>query len=255
MRRKWIPYTRTSIGWKIWVMVKFSSDSDLNHIRTYKPLPRLLLQSLPNVRLCLSHRGQSGGRDPRPQDHRVPRPRRAVLLDHRRPGHQEAAHLGVRQTQPQQHRALQEEAHLVCGAGIRRRMVSSGGVLHFPSDSSWLRLDPLLPFSCRDDPRFPTVRGVLRRGMTVDGLKQFIAAQVQYFWFYFVSLFDRPENVSPSYSDVSLSGQLESLHCISMSFLWISFTSKNNLWPLLCRVDRGQWWTWSGTKSGPSIKR
>jgi hypothetical protein len=29
----------------------------------------------------------------------------------------------------------------------------------------------------RDDPRFPTVRGVLRRGMTVEGLKQFIAAQ------------------------------------------------------------------------------
>lgn len=40
---------------------------------------------------------------------------------------------------------------------------------------------PLLncPLSCRDDPRFPTVRGVLRRGMTVEGLKQFIAAQVQ----------------------------------------------------------------------------
>lgn len=33
-------------------------------------------------------------------------------------------------------------------------------------------------FSARDDPRFPTVRGVLRRGMTVEGLKQFIAAQV-----------------------------------------------------------------------------
>ncbi len=29
----------------------------------------------------------------------------------------------------------------------------------------------------RDDPRFPTVRGVLRRGMTVEGLKKFIAAQ------------------------------------------------------------------------------
>ncbi|XP_017281365.1 bifunctional glutamate/proline--tRNA ligase isoform X2 [Kryptolebias marmoratus] len=28
-----------------------------------------------------------------------------------------------------------------------------------------------------EDPRFPTVRGVLRRGMTVEGLKQFIAAQ------------------------------------------------------------------------------
>lgn len=34
--------------------------------------------------------------------------------------------------------------------------------------------------SSRDDPRFPTVRGVLRRGMTVEGLKQFIAAQVHF---------------------------------------------------------------------------
>lgn len=29
----------------------------------------------------------------------------------------------------------------------------------------------------RDDPRFPTVRGIIRRGMTVAGLKQFIIAQ------------------------------------------------------------------------------
>ena len=31
---------------------------------------------------------------------------------------------------------------------------------------------------CRDDPRFPTVRGVLRRGMTVEGLKEFVIGQV-----------------------------------------------------------------------------
>jgi glutamyl/glutaminyl-tRNA synthetase len=29
----------------------------------------------------------------------------------------------------------------------------------------------------RDDPRLPTVRGVMRQGLTVDGLKQFILAQ------------------------------------------------------------------------------
>ena len=28
-----------------------------------------------------------------------------------------------------------------------------------------------------DDPRMPTVRGILRRGLTVDGLKEFIIAQ------------------------------------------------------------------------------
>merc|ERR1712020_439353 len=28
-----------------------------------------------------------------------------------------------------------------------------------------------------DDPRFPTVRGILRRGMTIEALKQFIIAQ------------------------------------------------------------------------------
>lgn len=34
-----------------------------------------------------------------------------------------------------------------------------------------------IKLNSRDDPRFPTVRGVLRRGMTVEGLKQFIIAQ------------------------------------------------------------------------------
>ena len=31
-----------------------------------------------------------------------------------------------------------------------------------------------------DDPRFPTVRGVMRRGMTVLGLKEFVIAQVSF---------------------------------------------------------------------------
>ena len=31
----------------------------------------------------------------------------------------------------------------------------------------------------RDDPRFPTVRGVMRRGMTVEGMKEFVIAQVR----------------------------------------------------------------------------
>lgn len=139
-------------------------------------------QGLPHVRLCLSHRGQLGGRDPRSQDHRVPRPRRAVLLDHRRPAPQEAVHLGVRQAQPEQHGALQEEAHLVRRPGIRRRMVR---LLRSPHGStSAIPAFPSLVSSHRDDPRFPTVRGVLRRGMTVEGLKQFIAAQVRVFSFF-----------------------------------------------------------------------
>lgn len=37
--------------------------------------------------------------------------------------------------------------------------------------------DAIGSFLHRDDPRFPTVRGVLRRGMTIEGLKQFIIAQ------------------------------------------------------------------------------
>jgi len=39
----------------------------------------------------------------------------------------------------------------------------------------------VLVFPYRDDPRFPTVRGVLRRGMTVEGLKEFVISQVSSF--------------------------------------------------------------------------
>lgn len=90
------------------------------------------LQRLPHLWLCLPDCGQLGGCDPRSQDHRVPRSRRAVLLDHRSPAPQETLHLGVRPTQPQQHRVVQEEADLVCGPGVRRWMVSSHVIfLHF----------------------------------------------------------------------------------------------------------------------------
>jgi len=43
-------------------------------------------------------------------------------------------------------------------------------------------VDKFLEFvGVRNDPRFPTVRGVMRRGMTVEGLKEFVIAQVQMF--------------------------------------------------------------------------
>lgn len=86
-------------------------------------------QRVPNLWLCLSHRGQPGGRDPCPQNHRVPWSGWAVLLDHWCLAPEEALHLGVRQTQPQQHRTVQEEAHLVRAAGIRWRMVCFLGSL------------------------------------------------------------------------------------------------------------------------------
>lgn len=57
-----------------------------------------------------------------------------------------------------------------------------------------------ISFSTRDDPRFPTVRGVLRRGMTVEGLKQFIAAQVGVF---FSSDFES-RSVRTSFHEVSV---------------------------------------------------
>lgn len=69
--------------------------------------------------------------------------------------------------------------------GSCSRDTLTDGVFSWISHHCWPLLllpHPLLTFpvsSCRDDPRFPTVRGVLRRGMTVDGLKQFIAAQVR----------------------------------------------------------------------------
>ena len=54
--------------------------------------------------------------------------------------------------------------HLLCVCEVAHRRVAPGFSLFL--------------LSRRDDPRFPTVRGVLRRGLTVEGLKQFIAAQV-----------------------------------------------------------------------------
>ena len=41
-----------------------------------------------------------------------------------------------------------------------------------------LRFNEIAFVDGRDDPRFPTVRGVMRRGMTVEGLKEFVIAQV-----------------------------------------------------------------------------
>lgn len=110
-----------------------------------------------------------------------------------------ALHLWVQQTQPTEHCSLQKEAHLVrqwrnSGWMVRDHSRlpyiflnhKSSQFMHFwTTEEIWL---VLFGSTCaymyslcddRDDPRFPTVRGVLRRGMTVEGLKQFIVSQVK----------------------------------------------------------------------------
>ncbi|PIO62295.1 WHEP-TRS domain protein [Teladorsagia circumcincta] len=86
------------------------------------------------------------------------------------------------------------ERGLQCCVRIKIDMQSNNGAMR---DPTIYRVYPTYDFACpivdsvegvthalrtteytdRDDPRFPTVRGVMRRGMTVEGLRQFIIAQ------------------------------------------------------------------------------